>query len=98
MVQTTHIDMLKGVVVIIDLIKYLPGYIEFNPLPHDLKLIPVLFLIKIIEVKVLSHRLVDFVVEFVLCFLHFLVENLVVLCTNFTIPLELIFWGKKSDV
>jgi hypothetical protein len=34
----------------------------------------------------------------VLCFLHFLVENLVVLCTNFTIPLELIFWGKKSDV
>ena len=97
-VQAAHINILKGVVIVVNLIKYLPGYIELDSLPHNLKLIPVLLLIEVIEIEILSHRLVDFVVEFVLCFLHFLVKNLVIFCPNFMVSLEFFFRRKRADV
>lgn len=93
-VQAAHIDMLKSVIVLIDLIENLPSDVKFDPLPHDLKLIPVLIFIKLPEVYVLGDRIIDFVVELVLGSLHLLVKNGVVLLPDAVVSFEFLLRGQ----
>ena len=87
-VQAAHVDMLKGVIILIDLIENLPSDVKFDPLPHDLKLIPVLIFIEIPEVDVLGDRIIDLIVELVLGSLHLLIENGVVLLPDAVISIK----------
>ena len=94
-IQAAHVHMLKGVIVLIDLIKNLPSDVKFDPLPHYLKLVPVLIFIEMSEVDVLGDRIIDLVVELVLGSLHLLVENCVVLLSDAVVSLEFLLRGQR---
>ena len=94
-VQAAHVHMLKGVIVLIDLIKNLPSDVKFDPLPHNLKLVPVLIFIKMFEVDVLGDRIIDLVVELVLGSLHLLVENCVLLLPDAVVSIEFLLRGQR---
>ena len=93
-VQAAHIDMLKGVIVLIDLVENLPSNVKFDPLPHYFKLVPVLIFIELPEVDVLGDRIIDLVVELVLGSLHLFVKNGVVLLPDAVISIKFLLRGQ----
>ena len=96
MVQATHVNMLQCIVVLIDLVKDLPSDIEFDSLSHNFELIPVLLLVELTKIDILSYRLIDFVVEFMLCPLHFLVKNSVVFLGDHVVPIKFLLRSEWS--
>lgn len=95
-IQATHVNMLQCIVVLIDLVKDLPSDIEFDSLSHNFELIPVLLLVELTKIDILSYRLIDFVVEFMLCPLHFLVKNSVVFLGDHVVPIKFLLRSEWS--
>ena len=84
MIQAAQVNVLLSIIALVDLVEDLPGNFELNLLPHNLHLVLVLSLVQNYVV------LVELLVHSMLCFLHQVVEHIVVLVADSLISLLLL--------
>ena len=79
-VQTAQVNVFVSLVGLIDFVEDLPGNVEFYLLADEFHLVIVLLAVYLVDS--VRYVIVYLVVKLCLCFLHVLIENLVVFCSD----------------